>query len=990
MDQAALLLHVSAVITNGNGEIRATVQSPIGMKEELMNTALQRLFTWTLLVCLPLFIAACGGGDGGEANAPVTMTTISGTATKGPIKNALVQVFQLRADGRTGDLLGSGISGADGAYAIEIPAVMANGPVLVRVSGQEGATYTSESTRQEVQFKAGEAFNAIVEAVAPGQKLTVSPLTEAAYQQFQKILTDNPTLANNAKVGGAINAANDRIATLYFGLGSTGSMILADPAENKPYAAALHILDQVIETQKTQGVQANTTTTMNAVNQALSNADVTDPLYQAYLRTLTAAAEKVKQANPNDQELRAAVDAIVVNANNPPDVPVWTDTVQPTAPSSLAATTTLNTDNTGSIFLSWSPSTDNVAVAGYDIYRDDNKIATVTATVRSYADVSLAVNATYTYVVFAFDAVGNRSVASNQVLVPLGVPVTDTTPPSQPKNLSASTFLTETTASVVLMWSPSTDNKAVTGYDVYRDDIKIATTNTPGYEDPLVQLSTNYKYHVVAFDGAGNRSISSTQLSVTPNRPSLGVTVNGQVDPGNLPATDIIAPSAPTGLSAATFAQTGTTSSVVLSWKASTDNVEVTGYEIYRNGSKIATVSQPGYTDPSVLSNITYTYFVKAFDAAGNRSNASNQLLVRPNQTSLGVTVNGQVDPGNLPQTDIVAPSAPTNLTASTTAVSATSSSVLLAWSPSSDNTAVTGYEIYRNGIKIATVSYPGYLDPSVTSSDTYTYYIIAFDAAGNRSATSNQLSVTPNRASLGVTVNGQVDPGNLPQNDISAPTAPRNLTASTAAVTATTSSVFLTWSPSFDATGVSGYDVYRNGSKIASVSLLGYTDLSATSNETFVYYVVAFDAAGNRSQASSELSVTPNRASLGVTVSGQVDPGNLPHNDISAPTAPTGLKASTAAVSSTTSSVLLTWSTSTDNTAVVGYEVYRNGSKVGTVALLGFTDYSVTSNATYIYYVVAFDAAGNRSAASNQLSVTPSRATLGITVNGQISTGNI
>ena len=952
-----------------------------------MNKALQRFFTWVTLVCLLFVFAACGGGDGGsDPGVAESMTTISGTATKGPIRGGLVQIFQLLPDGRSGKLLGSGITGENGAYTIVIPESAANSPVVIKVSGQKGATYKSETTALDVPFKTGESFNAVVETVVPGQVIAVTPITEAAYQQFQKILTDTPSLANKTKVGAAINAANDRIATLYFGQGSTGSVILADPKNNKSYAAALKIIDQIIVSQ---GIQADTTSVMNIINQALSDAVVTNPVYQSYLKTLTAAAEKVT-ANPlnaADTTLASVIDALVLQAVAPPVAPDYTDIVQPSAPSNLTATTSLGT-TTGSVFLSWHAATDNIAVAGYDIYRDGIKISTVKSGVLAYTDAARAINATYRYVVFAFDAVGNRSVASNQVLVPLGIPIADTEVPSTPTGLKASTFITNsTTASVVLMWTPSTDNKAVTGYNVYRDGILIAAVTLPGFTDSAVVLTTAYNYNVVARDGAGNLSPASKTLHVTPNLPSLLVTVNGQLSSSilGLPHLDLVAPTAPAKLSAATFSQTSTRSTVVLSWSASTDDSAVAGYEIYRNGIKIATVATPGYSDPSLISNVTYTYFVMAFDTSGNRSIASNQLDVRPNTASLDVTVSGQISSGVIGMPSV--PTTPANLTASTAAVSATSSTVMLAWSPSSSAVSITGYEVYRNGSKVAVVSVPAYADPSVASNVTYTYYIIAVDASGYRSYASNELLVTPNQASLGVTINVQLSSGiiGLP----SVPTTPSNLTASTAAISATTSSVFLSWSPSSSSSSlITGYDVYRNGSRIATVILPGYTDSSAIPNTAYSYYVVAFDAAGNRSFASYQLVVTPNQASLGVTISAQISAGviGLPHLDLVAPTAPANLAAATFSQTSTKSTVVLSWSASTDDSAVTGYDVYRNGAKIATVATPGYSDPSLNSNVTYTYSVMAFDSSGNRSIASNQVSVTPAAAILGVTISGQLS----
>ncbi|MEU7336452.1 glycoside hydrolase family 6 protein [Streptomyces sp. NPDC007074] len=88
---------------------------------------------------------------------------------------------------------------------------------------------------------------------------------------------------------------------------------------------------------------------------------------------------------------------------------------------------------------------------------------------------------------------------------------------------------------------------------------------------------------------------------------------------------------------------------------------------------------------------------------------------------------------------------------------------------------------------------------------------------------------------------------------------------------------------------------------------------------------------------------------------------------DTQAPTVPGGL-----AVGSTTSSgATLSWSASTDNTAVTGYDVYRNGTKVGTVTTTSYTDSGLAASTTYTYTVRAKDAAGNVSAASTAVSAT-------------------
>jgi len=490
-----------------------------------------------LLLCLPLVAAGCGGGGGGGASAAIT-----GVATKGPIAGGAVAVYRLLQTGARGALLGSGSTGADGSYAVAIPAAEAAGPLLITVTGKPGATYTSESTGLPVPFSAAESFSAAVDSVAVGQSVTVSPLTEAAFQKLPLILAQKPGPLSAEKIVSSIVAANAQVGDLL----NVGS-ILAPPAADPSYLAALLIIDRMVQDSKASGVITDTSAAMTVLNQAVADIDPAAPAYQTFLGVFTAAAQQVQLDNPG--AVANTVAAITAQVASPPAEPDFTDVTAP---------------------------------------------ATVTG-------------------------------------------------------LSAATVaLTASTSSVVLSWSPSTDNSAVAGYDVFRDGVRIATVTTPGYTDPSVTSNIAYAYTVVAFDAAGNRATASAALSVTPNPAPLTVTVSGQLssDILGLPQSDILAPTAPTNLSAVTAAVSGTNSSVTLSWSAASDAVAVTGYEVFRDGVMIATVTTTGYTDPSVQSGLGHSYTVKAFDAAGNRSAASTALSVTPNQASLGVTVSGQVNPG--------------------------------------------------------------------------------------------------------------------------------------------------------------------------------------------------------------------------------------------------------------------------------------------------------------------------------------------------------
>ncbi|MBC1501497.1 LPXTG cell wall anchor domain-containing protein [Listeria weihenstephanensis] len=88
---------------------------------------------------------------------------------------------------------------------------------------------------------------------------------------------------------------------------------------------------------------------------------------------------------------------------------------------------------------------------------------------------------------------------------------------------------------------------------------------------------------------------------------------------------DIAAPSVPSNLRVAKV----TSEEVVLNWDASKDNVAVAGYKVYRDGKEIATVTNPTYTDKQVKQGQSYSYTVKAFDAAGNVSKDSNKVTVK-------------------------------------------------------------------------------------------------------------------------------------------------------------------------------------------------------------------------------------------------------------------------------------------------------------------------------------------------------------------------
>src|SRR6266540_3268396 len=109
-------------------------------------------------------------------------------------------------------------------------------------------------------------------------------------------------------------------------------------------------------------------------------------------------------------------------------------------------------------------------------------------------------------------------------------------------------------------------------------------------------------------------AVATDILGVGWNSAPVTVTVS------NGPPPDTTPPSVPTGLTASAVSS----SQINLSWTASSDNVGVSGYRVYRNGTQIATTSATSFADTSLAASTTYSYTVAAYDAAGNLSAQSS------------------------------------------------------------------------------------------------------------------------------------------------------------------------------------------------------------------------------------------------------------------------------------------------------------------------------------------------------------------------------
>jgi endonuclease I/chitodextrinase len=181
-------------------------------------------------------------------------------------------------------------------------------------------------------------------------------------------------------------------------------------------------------------------------------------------------------------------------------------------------------------------------------------------------------------------------------------------------------------------------------------------------------------------------------------------------------SNDNEAPTVPTNVALSNI----TTSAITASWTASTDNEAVSKYEVYANGTLNGETANISYTLNGLNSNTAYAVTVLAKDIANNQSEQSEAV----NETTL---------------TDTTAPSVPTNITIS----NETGTSFKVNWSAATDDTAVTGYDVFVNGTLNGTTASISYSVSNLTISTTYSVTVLAKDSENNTSEESAAVNAT-------------------------------------------------------------------------------------------------------------------------------------------------------------------------------------------------------------------------------------------------------
>jgi RHS repeat-associated protein len=509
----------------------------------------------------------------------------------------------------------------------------------------------------------------------------------------------------------------------------------------------------------------------------------------------------------------------------------------------------------------------------------------------------------------------------------------------------------------------------------------------------------------VAVDASGDVFIADSGNNGVLEVPA---TTTSQMTAGDIYAVAGAAATTPSGLSV-----TGTTTtSVSLSWKASTGTV--TGYAVYENGATTPVTTTSGTGTTATVTGLspstTYTFTVAALGVGGIAGSQS---------TSVTATTN------------MLPPAPPTGLTVTGT----TDNSVSLSWTAPSGT--VSGYNVYENGgsTVVATSTSTSATVTGLSASTTYTFTVEATNPGGSSTLSASVSAATappPPAAPSGLTVTGtmsttvslswtapsgpvtgyyvyQVEQTlagsveeQLPDVTVTGTTAvvaglskstsytlnvaaynvsgagsySSTVTARTGSTSApgaptglavsgvTSSSVSLSWTAPSGT--VTGYYVYENGgsASVASSTSTSVTVAGLSASTTYTFTVAAYNSGGTGTTSSSVPATT------------------------SAPPVAPGAPAGLTVTGSNDTSVSLSW-TAPPGT-VTGYYVYENG---GAVSVAASTSTSVTVTGLsvstgYTFTVAAYNSAGTGTSSSSVPATTTALpgAPSGLTVTGMTS----
>ena len=547
----------------------------------------------------------------------------------------------------------------------------------------------------------------------------------------------------------------------------------------------------------------------------------------------------------------------------------------PTVPQNVTATGLAD-----SIRVGWTASSDDTGVAGYEVFRDGQEIATTIGPY--YTDAAVQPGVTATYTVVAVDADGNASAASQPAS---GARLTgyDSGVYYRYYRGQWSTLPNFSTLQPVTAGTVSTPNLSVA-----LDSQNYAAQYSGNLDVPE---SGTYMFYTSSDDGsrlwidgqlvvdndgahavqerAGTKTLTAGVHTITVGyfqsggASSLVASWSGPDLPRQTIPTSVLSrlpdtqpPTAPQNLTTL-----GLADSVRLAWAVSTDDNAVAGYRVFRDGQQIATTLGPYYTDTAAQAGVAASYSVVAVDAVGNLS-AASQATAGTRLTGFGSGLyycyySGQWT--TLPNFSTLQP-VTAGITGSVNlSVALDSVNYALQYSGKLDVPESGAYTFYTNSDDGSRLWIDGQLvvnndgvhatqetSGSLTlAAGVHTISVVYFQSGGISALTASWSGPDLPKQAIPATVLSHVP-------DTQAPTVPQSLTTLGLA-----GNVRLTWAASTDDTGVAGYQVFRDGQQIATIIATYYSDTTAQPGVAASYTVVAVDAEGNLSAASQSAAGT-------------------------------------------------------------------------------------------------------------------------------------
>lgn len=682
----------------------------------------------------------------------------------------------------------------------------------------------------------------------------------------------------------------------------------------------------------------------------------------------------------------------ITSVSNKVTVTIGEDNEAPSPPNYIFETMQENS----TVTFIWDGAEDNIGVAGYEIYKNDEKIGETKET--TFVDTGIEIEEIYFYTIKAYDEAGNISEESDYLVVE-----------GDHGNTIDSAYSININQKYKIKINYPNDIDYLK-FTVEKEDIyKIATpaiilmSLNPDYYNPTIELFNNKGELVNFIDKEAKlyRLVPNLEYYI---KISKGIVGEEQ---------EIIAVASKLASPENLRVMSKDINTITLEWNPPHNGEGISYYRIYRDDVYYTSTSQTSYTDEDLTPDTTYTYKVSSFGYNRLESDFSNSITVT-------------TDKDNIP------PTAPNNLKSELK-----EGGLTLQWTRSTDNWFIQGYEIYKNNELIGTAVENYYEDKNNIYNQENIYKVRAYDQAGNYSEMSNEATFYDDHGNfrewattveLDSLIDGSIgykndydyfkftvpatggymiesygntnvygyiydkDGNQLAANDDGAgnrnffigielqenqeyfvmvrgyssnvtgnyqikitepPKAPENLEV----ISKTITSIEFKWDKSPENKNVTSYKIYRDNKYIGETTNTNYKDTMLYSNREYSYRVTAIYKRNNYQRE------TLHSVALEVTTD----------IDTEAPSTPTNLRIT----DRNSSSVKLRWNESRDNGRIERYDIYRDGELIGSSKQTSYEDKGLSLDIIYSYTVKAIDQGENSSDFSNTLRCSPERPTI-------------